>query len=489
MLLENEGYNVAAAETGERALELARDHYYDLVLCDVRMPGMNGIEAIGHLKDSIADAYFMVMTGYASEDAPVEALRLGVDDYLNKPFDLPLFLEKVRTVARRRRRPTETSTAGLWDMVSSLREYLPGLAAQAEIVEELCLDHQEASSLDEGERERLRLGAWFHPLATFEQENAGPNEVEEAAGAASAPTDELGRLLRELALPRERTPVAKLLDKALTLSRAATPTAKASSKTAANSVDQSAPATQARLVVKTFGGFSLRLDGEKVTAKAWQSAKARWLFLYLLTRGGQTVPEGRLAELFWPDSPSEKAHRALVSSVHRARKALNDSELIVRYDCSYGLARDVEYSLDSEDFVETYVRGTRWHHNGETGKALECFQAMTELYQGDFVIDCPLKWCKVLRDDYRLKMVDALERGAAIVLQDDPLKSDAWSRKALLLESTSEPAWAGLLRALAAQGRRDQVEATFMQCVQTLDTELSLKPGLALRQVYEACLA
>ncbi len=487
MLLENEGYTVAAAESGERALDLAREHYYDLVLCDVRMPGMDGIEAVGHLKDSIADAYFIVMTGYASEEAPVEALRLGVNDYLNKPFDLPLFLEKVRSVARRRRRPTETSGLGLWDMVSSLREYLPGLAAQAEIVEELCLDHDEASSLDERDTDKLRLGAWFHPLASFEQEATESDPPQEVIPSASDPTDELGRLLRELAIPGERTAVAKLLYKALALSKGGVAQGRGCSSVA-TSDDPAVLAAQNRLVVTTFGGFHLILDGKKVTAKTWQSAKARWLFLYLLTRGGQSVPEGRLAETFWPDSPSEKAHRALVSSVHRARKALNDSDLIVRYDCGYGLARDCDYSLDSEDFIETYVRGGRFHHAGDLAKALECFQAMSELYRGDFVLDCPLRWCSALRDDYRLKMGDAYEKGAAILLLDDAQKSEDWSRRALLLESTSEPAWACLLRALASQGRRDQVEASYQNCVQTLETELNLKPGLALRQVYETCL-
>ena len=89
---EDAGFRVATAANGPAALELARYNRFDLVVCDIRMPGMDGLEVIEHLKKSQPQAGCIVITGYASPDTPVRALKMRVDDYLLKPFDGPTFL-------------------------------------------------------------------------------------------------------------------------------------------------------------------------------------------------------------------------------------------------------------------------------------------------------------------------------------------------------------------------------------------------------------
>lgn len=90
-VLEDEGYEAVAALSGEDAIRLAADSKFDLVVSDVRLPGMNGIETLTSLKKQDSQLKCIVITGYASADVPVQAIRLKVDDYLFKPFGLQYF--------------------------------------------------------------------------------------------------------------------------------------------------------------------------------------------------------------------------------------------------------------------------------------------------------------------------------------------------------------------------------------------------------------
>lgn len=96
--LEEEDYTVFAAPSSKAALELARMHRFDLMVADVRMEGMDGIECLGCLKALQPNARSIVITGYASQDAPTRAMKVQAEDYLHKPFSLDDFLEAVERV-------------------------------------------------------------------------------------------------------------------------------------------------------------------------------------------------------------------------------------------------------------------------------------------------------------------------------------------------------------------------------------------------------
>lgn len=100
-LLTKEGYKVTVAEDGQKAIEEAKRGSYQLIIVDCRMPGINGIEAIKQIKQldrnqGVSQPEFMVITGYADDDAPKEAIPLGIGDFLVKPFERERFLETVR---------------------------------------------------------------------------------------------------------------------------------------------------------------------------------------------------------------------------------------------------------------------------------------------------------------------------------------------------------------------------------------------------------
>jgi len=98
VVLEKEGYVVAGASDGHQAIEAAKRTFFELVVADVRLPGgMDGIEAVARIKGIRPEAKTLVIiiTGYADEQAAVRALRLGVDDYIYKPFAREEFLHSV----------------------------------------------------------------------------------------------------------------------------------------------------------------------------------------------------------------------------------------------------------------------------------------------------------------------------------------------------------------------------------------------------------
>ena len=85
-VLEQEGYTVSSADSGEAALEQCDRTSFDLVLLDLKMPGMGGIETLKRLKEMDPGVTILIMTGYPSIETAVRAIKLGAYDYITKPF-------------------------------------------------------------------------------------------------------------------------------------------------------------------------------------------------------------------------------------------------------------------------------------------------------------------------------------------------------------------------------------------------------------------
>lgn len=94
-LLSSEGHEVVGAASGEYALQAAAQSSFDLVIADVRMEGMSGLDAIEKVKKDDQGIKSLVITGYASEEDSIRAISLGVEAYLKKPFSLDDLLEAV----------------------------------------------------------------------------------------------------------------------------------------------------------------------------------------------------------------------------------------------------------------------------------------------------------------------------------------------------------------------------------------------------------
>jgi DNA-binding response OmpR family regulator len=86
MVLEEEGYDVDLAMNGKTAIETIRTKDFDVLVADLRLPDINGMEVIRMIRESRPDTVVVVITGYASVNSVVESMKLGAYDYLAKPF-------------------------------------------------------------------------------------------------------------------------------------------------------------------------------------------------------------------------------------------------------------------------------------------------------------------------------------------------------------------------------------------------------------------
>ena len=86
--LSNEGFTVLTADSGEAAIDMIKTHKIDLVLLDMAMPKMNGIETLTEMKKVKSAVPAIMITAYRDAEKVVEAFRLGAFDCIFKPFDL-----------------------------------------------------------------------------------------------------------------------------------------------------------------------------------------------------------------------------------------------------------------------------------------------------------------------------------------------------------------------------------------------------------------
>lgn len=100
--LESAGYRVFEASSGARALELLAESPPDLILLDVRMPGLDGFETCQRIKANPRTQHIpvLLMTGLEHDDAKQRALEAGVDDFITKPFDMITVQARVRSLLR-----------------------------------------------------------------------------------------------------------------------------------------------------------------------------------------------------------------------------------------------------------------------------------------------------------------------------------------------------------------------------------------------------
>lgn len=99
--LEEEGDSVVVERNGLRAVEIATGYPFDVVILDVMLPGLDGFGVVNRLRQKKFDTPILMLTARDTSRDVVHGLDLGADDYLTKPFDLDIFLARVRAVARR----------------------------------------------------------------------------------------------------------------------------------------------------------------------------------------------------------------------------------------------------------------------------------------------------------------------------------------------------------------------------------------------------
>ena len=88
IMLRKEGYEVTCAEDGQKALDILKKKSFDMVISDMQMPNMTGMELLKNTKEQYPDMTFMMITAFGTAETAVEAMKLGAYDYLTKPFKI-----------------------------------------------------------------------------------------------------------------------------------------------------------------------------------------------------------------------------------------------------------------------------------------------------------------------------------------------------------------------------------------------------------------
>jgi len=140
VFLEDEGYEVHLSSNGDNALKVFRKIYPEIVITDLRMPGLSGIEMIRGIKHLKQDTTIIVLTGFGSIEAAVESIRLDVFDFLNKPIDLDI----LKTTLNRARKSIEAIQQAESE-TNMLREQL-ALAKSHIQIQQKSLEKQEAQA-------------------------------------------------------------------------------------------------------------------------------------------------------------------------------------------------------------------------------------------------------------------------------------------------------------------------------------------------------
>ena len=130
-LLADEGYAVDAVPGGDAGLERLRGDRYDMVLLDLKMEGRTGLSVLQELRVSGNDVPVLMLTGYATVDSAVQALKLGADDYLTKPCDNQVLRQKIRTVLARREPVLGDGARRLVATTTKMREVLRAVSRVA----------------------------------------------------------------------------------------------------------------------------------------------------------------------------------------------------------------------------------------------------------------------------------------------------------------------------------------------------------------------
>jgi DNA-binding NtrC family response regulator len=120
-ILANEKYQVDAAENGEMALAKVKENNFDVILCDIKMPGMDGMEVLDNIL-SLSDTPVIMISGHGTIETAVEAIKKGAYDYIEKPPDLNRLLITIRNALDKSKLITETKklkkqVSMSWEMV------------------------------------------------------------------------------------------------------------------------------------------------------------------------------------------------------------------------------------------------------------------------------------------------------------------------------------------------------------------------------------
>lgn len=109
--LETRGLKVVSVTRGNEAVEMVKDRNIDVAVVDLAMPGIDGIETLIKVKEKRPDIEVIMLTGHATVHSGIDAMKHGASDYLEKPVDLNILMEAIRSAKNKRMQAIEKKSA------------------------------------------------------------------------------------------------------------------------------------------------------------------------------------------------------------------------------------------------------------------------------------------------------------------------------------------------------------------------------------------
>jgi DNA-binding NtrC family response regulator len=171
-ILEYENYKVDEAEDGQKAYDMAKDGEYDVILCDIKMPKMDGLEVLDKLKKEGNEAQIIMISGHGTLETAVDAVKKGAYDFISKPPDLNRLLITVRNALDKQNLVTETKI--LKRKVSKTREIVgdsPAIMKIKETIERVAPTDARVLITGENGTGKELVARWVHEKSN---RSAGP---------------------------------------------------------------------------------------------------------------------------------------------------------------------------------------------------------------------------------------------------------------------------------------------------------------------------
>jgi DNA-binding SARP family transcriptional activator len=245
------------------------------------------------------------------------------------------------------------------------------------------------------------------------------------------------------------------------------------------------------LVVHSLGGLSVKMGDKPVTEKSWRTQNARWLMARLALEWGRPLAVELLLDLFWPDSPPDRARNSL-NFLLSSLRALLGPNILVRNAQALQLNPECLLRHDYLDLRTSLDEGARLRAAHQSEEALKQFQQAHRLYSGAYLEGCYQDWALAVRTHLEHQVLE-VGRSLSHELRAQGRLDEAaeCAQRNLLWDSCCQHSTATLMACHIERGHAQEALRVYETSQKNLQRELGVEPSIdVLREYYraQACL-
>lgn len=239
--------------------------------------------------------------------------------------------------------------------------------------------------------------------------------------------------------------------------------------------------------VHMLGNFNLTVQETPLNLS---SSRSLSLLKYLLLNHKQQTPREMLLDIFWPDVSMERGRNNLnvaLNGIRTSLRTVTDTPMILYKDNAYGMAQDLQFWVDVEEFERLIQSGRRLEAQNRLTSAISDYETAISLYQGDFLEENPYEnWTVLPRERLRLTYLTTLDRLNHIYYnQKNYVMCITISQLILSRDRCREDAHSMLMRCYSRQGQDHLALRQYQACVEALRMELDVSPAPETTKLYE----